>query len=291
MPLGIARSVLTTTAVVSGGDGADRGYWKSNGSVASGSSGAGVIVDFGADWSFVGDSTVSVWFKGSTSDMDANANFGAARNNDHMALQHYMNKGTSIYNLNAYTKCHPSGADNFVQANSAVPDFDSNFLNDEWHNITASIRSSTTSAIAQIYLDGTQYDNATTTIVATSASNVKRYFHIQQGSNNVPGSVYQNDPDGAHTLAVANYFYDDKFYDLTSNIGKFYDSGVPAMGTDGTGTGLTQPKIYLYANVAGEMVDASGSLTNGGTATDGSVYGVREGSGDVVVYTSGGPGA
>ena len=65
------------------------------------------------------------------------------------------------------------------------------------------------------------------------------------------------------------------------------------MGTDGTGTGLTQPRIYLYANAAGEMIDASGSLTNGGTATGGSpnVYGVREGSGDIVVYTSGGPGA
>tara|TARA_Y100001963_G_C6791855_1_gene455976 strand:- start:7078 stop:7947 length:870 start_codon:yes stop_codon:yes gene_type:complete len=289
VPLGIARSVLTTSAAASA-SGADRGYWKSNGTVASGSNGAGIVLDFGADWSFAGDSTVSVWFKGSTSDMDANANFGASRANDHMALQHYINKGTSDYNLNAYVKGN-SDNDKFWQANSAVSNFDDNFLDDEWHNITASIRTSTTSFVAQIYLDGTQYDNATSTAsAATTASNVSRYFHLQQGSANSPGSGYENDPDGAHTLAVANYFYDDKFYDLTSNIDKFYDSGVPAMGTDGTGTGLTQPKIYLYANAAGEMVDASGTLTNGGSQSL-TITGVREGSGDIVVYTSGGPGA
>jgi hypothetical protein len=80
------------------------------------------------------------------------------------------------------------------------------------------------------------------------------------------------------------------FTDLTTNIDKFWTNGGGVdLGTDGTASGLTQPDLYIRANAAGNMIGSSGTLQNGGTVSLSLIKAVREGTGNIQVFTSGGP--
>jgi len=286
MPIGFGKSILTRTTSVPAGI-TDRGYWKGSGTVGSGANGANVIYDRGAAWSWGGDSTLSFWFNGSTSDMDSYFNVCQFRLNDHVALNLNIYKGASS-NIQGFVKGN-SLASKLETFSITVSNFDTTYLNSQWHNLVVSFQTSATTYKSQVYLDGVQLRNSSTTgKTATTASNCSRYMYIGAGSNNVPGGNYENDPDGAHILKIANFWYDNTFVDLTTDISKFYSSGAVELGTQGTTSGLTRPDLYLYSSYAGDMVGSSGALQNGGDAALTTIKGVREGTGNINVSTSGG---
>jgi len=285
MPLGFAKDILAKGA--SGPPPmTDRGYWKGTGTPASGANGANVIYDRGADWSWAGDSTLSYWFNGSTSDMDSQASIAHYRRFDHFPLNHTITQGASG-NISAGVTGNSTKNESF---SITVTNFDTLYLNSQWHHVVLSIKTNATTYVSQCYLDGVQLINRSTGgKTATTAANSSRFMYIGAGANNSPGGNYENDPDGAHKLKIANYWYDNSFIDLTTDITKFYNGGGIDLGSQGTTSGLTRPDLYLYSNAAGNMVGSTGTLQNGGDAALNLIKGVREGTGNISVSTSGGP--
>jgi hypothetical protein len=293
MPLGFAKDILAKgSAAPPAAPMTDRGYWVSTGTVASGANGANVVADRGSSpasgqWSWDGDSTFMVWFKGSTSDMDGEASFAHVRLNDQMPIIQNLTKGTGV-NVNGFVKNLTTPKTE--SWNISVSSFDATYLNNSWHQLVVSVSISSTTYKSQVYLDGVQLRNASTTgKTASSSSNSSRYYYFGAGSNNSPGGNYENDPDGAHKLKIGMIFYDNVFTDLTTNITKFYNGGGVDLGTDGTASGLARPELYITADTAGNMIGSSGTLKNGGSFTLSLIKAVREGTGNIEVFTSGGP--
>lgn len=289
MPLGIARNILTKGATAASRTPmTDRGYWVSTGTVASGANAANVVADRGSQWSWGGESTFMTWFKGAAGDMDAEASFAHIRLFDQMPIVQNITKGTGV-NVNGFAK-------NLTTAKTeswaiTVSNFNTTYLDGNWHQLVVSVKINATTYQSQVYLDGVQLRNSSTTgKTAATASNSSRYYYFGAGANNSPGGNYENDPDAAHKLKIGMVFYDNVFTDLTTNITKFWDNGGGIdLGTDGTASGLTQPDLYIRANAAGTMISGSGTLQNGGTVALTLIKAVREGTGNIEVFTSGGP--
>ena len=66
---------------------------------------------------------------------------------------------------------------------------------------------------------------------------------------------------GNTELEIAQIWATNSVIDLSSNISKFYDNGAVDMGSDGTGSGLSQPLFYFNGNTTSSPTFA----TNGGT--------------------------
>ena len=289
MPVGFTRSlfgnVVEATPSVT-----DRGYWQGTGSTASGANGANIILDRGASWGWYGQSTLSFWFRGSTSDMDSYANICQFRLGDDFAINCNLYKGTNINNLNCYT-LNTSNPDTLNNIDTGVTDFDYYYLNNQWHHCVFSFDSTTTTYTKQCYLDGVQIVNTTVSNKrAVVNGTISRYMNVGAGPLNSPGGSYENDPDGAHLLKIANFFYTPSYIDLGTNISKFYNGGFVSLGTNGTASGLPQPQIYVYSLDSGNMSAGPGLLQNGGSVNLSLIKVVREGTGNIFVSTTGGPG-
>jgi hypothetical protein len=292
MPLGLAKDIIAkgSAAAPARTPMTDRGYWVSTGTVASGANGANIVADRGAtqNWSWGGESTFMAWFNGSTSDTDAQASLAHVRLNDQMPMIANIEKGTGN-NITGFVKnlTNPKTE----SWGTAVTNFNSTYLDGNWHQLVISVKINATTYQSQIYLDGVQIRNSSTTgKTAATASDSSRYYYFGAGSNNNPGGNYENDPDGAHKLKIGMIFYDNVFIDLTTNIDKFWTNGGGVdLGTDGTASGLSRPDLYIRANAAGNMVGSSGTLQNGGSVSLSIIKAVREGTGNIQVFTSGGP--
>jgi hypothetical protein len=218
--------------------------------------------------------------------MDSYAAICQFRRFDHVPMNVSITKGASG-NIGAGVTGNSTKNESF---SITVTNFDTLYLNSQWHHVVMSIKTNATTYVSQCYLDGVQLINRSTTgKTATTAANSGRFMYIGAGSNNNPGGNYENDPDGAHKLKIANFWWDNSFVDLTTDITKFYNGGAVELGTQGTTSGLTRPDLYIYSNAAGDMVGSSGTLQTGGDAAVTTIKGVREGTGNINVSTSGGP--
>lgn len=286
MPLGLARSILSKTAPAAAGM-TDRGYWVSTGTVATGSNAANIVADRGSNWSWGGESTFMIWFKGTTAGQDAQASFAHLRLNNQFPIILNVEKGAGN-NITGFAKnlTDPKS----IAFATAVASFDANYLDNQWHQLVISAKINATTYQCQIYLDGTQIKNTSLSgKTAATAGDSSRYMYFGAGADNFPAGGYENDPDGAHLHQIGMIFYDNSFIDLTTNIDKFYDGGGVDLGTDGTASGLAQPDVYLLPDAAGNMIGGSGTLQNGGSVSFSSINAVREGTGNIEVFTSGGP--
>lgn len=291
MPLGLAKNILTKgSAAVARTPMTDRGYWTSTGTTSSGANAATVICDRTTTYSNVGNITVSYWFRGTTADLDSDeADILVARSNDNFAIHLLMFKGSGT-NIKYMTQHRPS-ATHTNQTLQAISNFDTLYLDNNWHHVVGTLRSNTTTYIRQVYLDGVQLVNSSESgKTAFTAATINRYWWCGSGPDNTPLSAYTSNPDaGGHKLDIANLAVWHSHIDLPTNITKFWDNGGGVdLGTDGTASGLTQAQLIMRSNVAGNMVGASGSIANGGSLTW-TIYGSREGTGNIQVFTSGGP--
>ena len=273
MPLGFGRSVFTHKAAA-GAAVTDRGYFQSAVSTSDGTDGA--IIEFGITKTW-NQFTMSFWFKGQTSDFPSD-NFASqirATGNiyaEFINLQDGAPGGTG--NIRSYTAWN--GA-NVIHAQSGnITNFDITYLDDTWHHCLISRDQSTTAHVCKIYLDGTQVATDSQTGSANPGSSTP-YITFNGGAPNVGGGFYNNSE--STTLQFADLWIDDVY---VSDVSKFYSSGPVELGSDGTGTGLSQPDIWLTC--------AGGSFTDGGNAS--ATLTIRsEGTGNYTQSSTGGPGA
>lgn len=97
-----------------------------------------------------------------------------------------------------------------------------------WHQVVASWRLDGT-PVGSMYVDGANTGYSTLTGPTTGTCDFT-------GTGTVMSAIPLD--------AISQVFFDDKYYDLSTNISKFYNSGYVDLGVDGTASGLTAPKIY-----------------------------------------------
>ena len=113
-----------------------------------------------------------------------------------------------------------------------------------------------------------------TTLITTTAISANAIFRLAVPGTNPFRIASKGTSNGEYGAGqYGQMFYDTKYYDLTNSatLAKFYSGGSVDMGSDGTGTGLTQPLIYLN-NAFGSFQNNGGSggnFTVGGTLTAG----------------------
>lgn len=274
MPLGFGRSILSKTAPAAGEVVTDRGYFQSAGSTSDGANGAIIEFTLSKTWN---QFTMSFWFKGQTSDFPSDNFASQVRTTGNIYaelinLQDGTPGGTG--NIRSFTGWNSA---NVIHAQSGnITDFDTIYLDDTWHHCLISRDQSTTSHVCKIYLDGTQVATASATGTANPGSSTP-YITFNGGANNAGGGSY-NDSEST-TMQFADLWIDDIY---VSDASDFYSSGPRELGSDGTGTGLSQPDIWLTC--------AGGSFTDGGNGS--ATLTIRsEGSGSYTQSSTGGPGA
>jgi hypothetical protein len=121
---------------------------------------------------------------------------------------------------------------------------------DGWHHVVFSADFGT-AGTAHCYVDGAEY---------TITSNTT--FGDNLDWSNTASDIFVNGrPQDDNENEIAQVWITNKYYDLSSNIDNFYDStnsGPVDFGSDGTGTGLTQPLVYHVGNVS-DFPTANGS--------------------------------
>jgi len=91
--------------------------------------------------------------------------------------------------------------------------------------------------------------------------------------DNVNLLIQWNDagPDGGH---MTQLWIDDSAVSLSTNISKFYDGGAVDMGSDGTGSGLSQPLIFHtgytsdFFNKGGDTATFDYTVSSSGSGSD-----------------------
>ena len=112
------------------------------------------------------------------------------------------------------------------------------FWDGEWHHMVMS--ATTANPGITLYIDGVQktdwIDNG-----SRSAAGNKSEFNLFDSFNLISNWDGYQPGDQSY---VTQLWLDDTAIDLSTNISKFYDNGAVDMGTDGTGSGLSQPLIF-----------------------------------------------
>jgi hypothetical protein len=138
---------------------------------------------------------------------------------------------------------------------------DGTYDDGNWHHYLATFKGSTSTF--ELYVDGTR--------ITQGSQNATQYLASQKnfGDNVWEGDHYDalvlcaevvNTGSGQWANEVAQLYLDDGFNDITdANVrAKFYNNGAVDMGTDGTGSGLSQPLVFHNG-------DTSTFFTNNGT--------------------------
>lgn len=140
--------------------------------------------------------------------------------------------------------------------------------NDEWYHVAFSFDLTDTNKRA-MYVNG-----VSTGVTWSTYSNINWEFDIATRAG-----VACNAEQGATEAdcKISQIWVDDSYIDLSTNINKFYDNGPVDLGSDGTGTGLSQPLIYHYGNTTssptfavnlGRTAELSYTMTANGTPSD-----------------------
>lgn len=270
MPLGIARSILGLT------QGKSTSFWKSTNQVQTGNHAALLLSGTTSTMfsEFNKDFTVSFWFNASTADLDSTSVSRIIDWQGGVSLDH--NQFTVFLTSTGFTIFWIERDDGTYSYSVSPASFSTNYLNSAWHHVVFKLKVSSPIA-KQFYLDGvSQTFNGTDTSSRTPIYG--RYAAV--GCDNNSNTTYSNvDQFGGklHQLWITN-----TSLDLSANIAKFYSAGHVDLGTAGTTSGLTQPRIYIY-------VDTSGTLQQGGANTNITLSTISEGTGSITTSTSGGP--
>lgn len=274
MPLGFGKSVFTTTAPAAG---ADPGYWQNAGTTSAGANGASLIMDPGSGNFFpinAKEMVGSIWFKGTTSDIDGSAMiFRQLTETDGGFFWEITSTGVILFFQET-----SGGNKGFT---SFPANFSTDYWDDQWHHIAVATDAnpSTGTGDTRLYMDGVSQTVSASDYSSAVAISQHRYGR-HNGSDNTTSDTNTYVDSRVSTVQFSQFYMDFTTIDLDSNISKFYDGGYVDMGTDGTGSGLTQPDLFMY--------QTGGSIADGGTlATTISV--VNEGTGSYTYSETGGP--
>jgi hypothetical protein len=269
MPLGFAKDILAKGAA--GGAAVPTSYFKASGTTSQGANGSALVLDRGSGntWSSTAKKlTASFWFKGTTSDLPV---FNDNAVGTLMRLYTANDEGYAINLVSA-------GIDVVIQESSygnayfgARPaGFATTYLDNNWHHCVVEYGAVTGSQNGRCFIDGVDRETTDGTDNITQTISNNRYMYINSDIGVVPTSAVYRDTQ-ASTIAWSQVWIDfSKDYNIASNLTKFYNSGWVDMGTDGTGSGLTQPDIFLRVS--------GGAVVNSGTVSSTTVV-VSEGSG------------
>ena len=122
----------------------------------------------------------------------------------------------------------------------------------DWVHIVAAYDTSVSGATPQVYVNGTA---ATMPAIGANGQSPFPWGNIDLWINGY------NDGSNTNNIEVAQLWVDNTYYDLSTDLFKFYDTAnnqAVDMGTDGTASGLAQPLIYHNGN-------ATSFGTNGGS--------------------------
>lgn len=135
-----------------------------------------------------------------------------------------------------------------------------------WHHFVYSVNSSN---VDTLYVDGV---NRTSNLAGTTpgAGDTVNWSQFNRMSLLGPWSANADFSGGD----ITQVFLDNSYYDLSNSTtrAKFYDGGAVDMGSDGTGTGLTQPLMFhtgdttTFFNLGGDTSRFNYGNTTTGTA-------------------------
>ena len=268
MPLGFAKDILPKGAA--GGAAVPTSYFYSSGTTSEGANGANLVLDRGSGniWNINQKKlTGSIWFKGVAADIpsasDNVAVFRMQTDNDEGIAINIRRTGWDVVIQernygNALFQCNPAN-------------FSTNFLDNNWHHFVFEYGAVSGSQNGRGFLDGVDREttDGTDNITQAITNNRYMYFNGNPLTAAVNNGTYRDSDAGL--IEFSQVWLDiSKDYNIASNLTKFYNNGWVDMGTDGTGTGLTKPDIFL--RVSGGAIVNSGSVS----AT---VVEVAEGSG------------
>jgi hypothetical protein len=304
MPLGFAKSLLSRYEAPAGGGGGAAYYWTDEADASSGN-GAGYILNKGSQSGFAASADISavVWFRcpnGSHGGLVWNGMTSTGSPGQWYALGVY---GSRI-------QLHVFQPGNRMTALFAGPITGStreDVFDGAWHCAMLYHKGDATnpSSIENDFMAVFDDRVATTSTATTGTAQVTDYsvynnasletmdnltaltFSFRDLSTTTPTAYNANGETGS-TFDIGPCWIYDKKIDFTSSTvrGYYYDStatdGYVNGGTDGTAGGAEQPAIYMYHDGT--------DWKNGGTKFESTATKVTEGSGDVVISNTDGPG-
>lgn len=120
-----------------------------------------------------------------------------------------------------------------------------------WHHFVFSV--DTVGETNKLYIDGADStESASTTTANPDMTQVLKLGLGATASSSAPIGT------GSGVAQVGMW---DVYYDLSTDISKFYDNGPVDMGTDGTASGLAAPFLYHYGNT--DTFDTNNGRTTG----------------------------
>ena len=285
MPFFGRQGILAKTAEAAGGSG--EGYWDYNalGTETNSSTGNGaqLQIDGGSNDAieshFDRVYTFSCWFALTTAEMGSSGTLGRLMTMENDGQQYGI---TLYFDTSGVGGNFASNASGNRVYGTTVTNFSANFLDGNWHHIA--IQVSDSARTWNLYLDGTLY-NYTTRPASGSGSTMlcdrAIAFNGPANGGNTNYNLWNRwGSGGDYAGRISQIYMHNTSIALSTEISKFYSSGWVDMGTDGTASGLAQPKIYIYENGAGALVQ-------GGTL--GTLVERNQNSGSITKYSSGGP--
>ena len=261
MPLGFANSVFSTLPAVAGAVGLEaidpQESFNSDTTTIGTSDSSGTV-----------DVTISLWFKDDNNTTGEDTLFMLKHTSGGNSLLQFNYQGGRI-RLIGLDGSVGWGFDYFLGTYSTT--YGSGTYDDgEWHHVVFSRDGS--ASTEYLYVDGVdQTSNITVNAGRQSFSAV-----AWQGDEWSQVSLLSEGGGNTCGVFVTQLFVDRNYYDLSTGsvLDKFYDGGAVDMGTDGTNTGLTQPRMF-HTGDSGDFMTKGGNtsafdytISTSGTAAD-----------------------
>lgn len=277
MPLGFAKSILTTAAAAPATPSAARqGFFGSEFKANDTEGAAHPVVDLGSgnDWHASHDGTYQImfWMKGTTSDFHSNGTQVVLRtNSDNSGDNGMFCEFTSTY-VQAGTQVG-SGGGSFHFFKWSPTGFATNYLDNNWHHFLFEVDGTS----SKLYVDGVNktseaVDNNIGGSAQGDIGGSTRYAFIAGSTTSRGDGSYNGFRTGTFEFADV-WFKNKSTGNLASNAGSIYNSGWVDLGTDGTlGSTLPAPDIFLYHRADGSSLGSalvSGASVSTVKATNG----------------------
>lgn len=167
--------------------------------------------------------------------------------------------------------------------------FYQDFADGNWHCLIA--HGNATPSQSGVYIDGTKYSDMLEFGQAASNDNISSFRYLFLGDRHTQSSdTFDNTTSNTFPGDIGPIWWDNSYIDVSNstNMAKFYDAGntdgYVHLGTDGTASGLSQPKIFIYQDGTSSL-----NLQSGGSASV-SFTTIDTGSNSIVVGAGAGSG-
>ncbi len=296
MPLGFAKSVFTTKVAASQA----LGWWKQTNTVNTTNSNCCLKYTYGAGSQPAANGgrnatgnnyTFACWFRifsrtsgndsGNPDDFDPDFQevelMRMTNNNYNWIIGLHENNGIQamLFGISETEGGSDNGGTTFSTGNLSG-NFRTTYCDNNWHHLYVQARFGTSTTESKIFLDG----------VDKTTNGLGSVEYLANGSTwNSSGQVvsFAGRHDTHLKESTANiaqlYFEANGTQDNSSNISRFYNSGVVDYGTDGNDSGLDTPDVMI-------TVDSTPATVDGGDAT-GTL--ANSNSNGISVNTTGGP--